>query len=349
MQLSTCKLICGTYGSLWPKPTIAADLGNITLPFLPTQVENPKISCLSSECMKGRAIDPKLKWFIDNAFVLMRQDLQSTYERMRNRDQVRPCTSSALTRAVSTQIQVLGPADTKLTLSTDESYKLRVSTSGADSQRVDVLIVAHTFFGVRHALETLSQLTEYDEVNDSMQIVTLARIEDAPKLPYRGILLDTSRNFFSVESILRLITAMSYSKMNTLHWHITDTHSFPLQIKSVPQMTQYGSYSDRKIYTHQDVRKIVEHGKLRGVRVLPEFDQPAHVGNGWQWGEMHGLGQLAVCVNREPWQMYCVEPPCGQLNVVNKEIYPILYKIYEEYHSLFEPDIFHAGGDEVSD
>ena len=42
---------------------------------------------------------------------------------------------------------------------------------------------------------------------------------------------------------------------------------------------------------------------LRGVRVLPEFDAPAHVGNGWQFGESEGKGKLAVCVNQEPWQV----------------------------------------------
>ena len=78
--------------------------------------------------------------------------------------------------------------------------------------------------------------------------------------PYRGLLLDTSRNFFSVNSILNLITAMSYNKMNTLHWHITDTQSFPIEIPSVPDLHKYGAYSPERIYTQEDVRKIVNYG-----------------------------------------------------------------------------------------
>ena len=86
------------------------------------------------------------------------------------------------------------------------------------------------------------------------------------------------------------------------HWHITDTHSFPLYSRRVPQLTLHGAYSPRKVYTPKDIREIVDYAKVRGVRVLPEFDAPAHVGNGWQFGEAAGLGRLAVCVNQEPWQ-----------------------------------------------
>ena len=49
--------------------------------------------------------------------------------------------------------------------------------------------------------------------------------------------------------------------------------------------------------------------------MVPEFDAPAHVGNGWQFAEKNHpeWGKLAVCVNKEEWQDYCVEPPCGQV------------------------------------
>ena len=235
-------------------------------------------------------------------------------------------------------------AEAQLTLETDESYILSITKNGDD---IHVNISASTFFGVRHALETMTQLTAYDGVYNTLQIVSEAAIVDKPAYPYRGILLDTSRNFFSVKSIMNLVKAMSFSKMNTLHWHITDTHSFPIEIKSLPNMLRYGAYSDRKIYTQADVKKIIDYATLRGVRVLPEFDQPAHCGNGWQWGEKKGLGKLAVCVNKEPWGSYCSEPPCGQLNPTNENLYPVLGKIYQEYMDLFKPDIFHAGGDEV--
>ena len=72
------------------------------------------------------------------------------------------------------------------------------------------------------------------------------------------------------------------------------------------------------------------------------------MGNGWQFGEREGLGRLAVCVNQEPWQDYCVEPPCGQLNPVNEAVYEVLDKLYQDFFELFDTDMFHMGGDEVN-
>ena len=101
------------------------------------------------------------------------------------------------------------------------------------------------------------------------------------------------------------------------------------------------------MYRPEDVEGIVHYAMVRGIKVLPEFDAPAHVGEGWQWGDKYGLGQLALCVNKEPWTQYCVEPPCGQLNPVNDNIYPILGNIYKDMSELFRSDVFHMGGDEV--
>jgi len=88
---------------------------------------------------------------------------------------------------------------------------------------------------------------------------------------------------------------------------------------------------------------VIEYARSRGVRVIPELDAPAHVGEGWQWAGPN----VAMCVNAQPWGNYCVEPPCGQLNPTNDTVYEILGGIYRDMLTLFEPDIFHMGGDEV--
>ena len=54
-----------------------------------------------------------------------------------------------------------------------------------------------------------------------------------------------------------------------------------------------------------------------GVRVIPEFDQPSHVGNGWNFP---GGEEMTVCVNQEPWYNFCVEPPCGQLDPTEPKV-----------------------------
>ncbi|KAI9581619.1 hypothetical protein GQX74_012944 [Glossina fuscipes] len=136
--------------------------------------------------------------------------------------------------------------------------------------------------------------------------------------------------------------AMASVKLNTFHWHIIDSQSFPMEIKTRPELHKIGAYSQRKVYTHEDIAQIVEYGRARGIRVMPEFDAPAHVGEGWQHKNM------TACFKAKPWQNYCVEPPCGQLDPTVDDMYSVLQDIYQDMFDLFDPDVFHMGGDEVS-
>ncbi|KAM7356950.1 beta-hexosaminidase 1 [Cochliomyia hominivorax] len=228
----------------------------------------------------------------------------------------------------------------RLTLDTDEGYELEIKTS--DDHEVFANIKAKTYFGARHGLETLNQLIVYDDIRRELQIVSKAVITDKPAFKWRGLLLDTSRNFYSTKSIKRTLDAMAMVKLNTFHWHITDSHSFPLEVKARPELYKLGAYSARKTYSHKDINEIVEYGRVRGIRVMPEFDAPAHVGEGWQHKNM------TACFNAQPWKDYCVEPPCGQLDPTVDDMYAVLQDIYQDMFDLFKPDVFHMGGDEVS-
>ncbi|KAF2360937.1 Glycoside hydrolase family 20 catalytic domain [Trinorchestia longiramus] len=234
-----------------------------------------------------------------------------------------------------------------LSSATNESYTLSILSY---DDRSTVKIEAETFYGARHGLETLSQLMNYDTENNCLQMINfLKEIYDNPVFPHRGLSVDTSRNFITIDAIKRTLDIMAANKLNRFHWHITDTHSFPMKMQSRPELHQYGAYSPRQVYTKEDIKDIVHYGNTRGVLVYPEFDSPAHVGNGWQWGPSGGLGNLAVCVNQEPWQSYCVEPPCGQLNLANPFMYEVLTDVYTEMNENFGPlSLFHFGGDEVN-
>jgi hexosaminidase len=227
-----------------------------------------------------------------------------------------------------------------MTLDTDESYKL---TTNFVKDFGEVVITAKSFYGARHGLETLSQLIVYDEIRNEYEMVQKLEVNDEPRYKYRGVLLDTSRNFFSIDSIKRTIDGMGMVKLNTFHWHITDSHSFPMELKSHPELSKLGAYSPYKVYSIKEIIDVVKYGKAHGVRVLPEFDAPAHVGEGWQHKN------LITCFNYQPWSKYCVEPPCGQFDVTKDQLYDILEDIYGEMYENFDkPDIFHMGGDEVS-
>ena len=84
------------------------------------------------------------------------------------------------------------------TMAIDESYKLAVNTSASTTS---VFIVATTFFGARHALETLSQLIVWDSDLSSLIMISDASIQDSPVYPHRGIMVDTSRNFSNIKNL----------------------------------------------------------------------------------------------------------------------------------------------------
>lgn len=322
ISLGVCKLYCSNdIGTIWPKPS-----GPV------------KIS------QKFAGVKPESFTF---TFKGMYEKTNKYLEAIKARflDQLRsmvPSGENLIESALKVIINVkVNNGDPNFTYETDESYKLKIVQD--NDELVQVFIDAETYYGARNAFESLAQLVVFDEIMNRLVIAADVSFEDKPVYKHRGIILDTSRSYFSVESIKRTIDGLAMVKMNTFHWHITDSHSFPIVLKSVPELARLGAYSPRQIYTEQDVKDIVEYGRIRGVRVVPEFDQPAHVGEGWQ-----NTG-LTACFNYQPWQKYCVEPPCGQLDPTKDKLYDVLENIFRDYVDYFNPDtIFHMGGDEVS-
>lgn len=176
---------------------------------------------------------------------------------------------------------------TSLTLNTDESYELELTAKG---KLLEARITGRNYFGVRHGLETLSQLIWWDEAvgkQGSLRVLTRAIIKDKPTFSYRGLLVDTGRQFFSVEELKKVIDGMAATKLNTFHWHLTDSQSFPFDSAQFPEMARWGAYSGDHIYTPDDVKDLTDYAKIRGVRIVVEIDSPAHAGAGWQWGELN--------------------------------------------------------------
>ncbi|XP_050352158.1 probable beta-hexosaminidase fdl [Nymphalis io] len=331
-SLPTCNMLCAST-QLWPQPT-----GPVSLATAAIRVRSSGLS-LQVIASPSREV----KEHLNDAFMLMRDDLKS----LEKSAAIENRRSDSATRDVLVRVTVNGTGDPRMRQDTDESYKLSLRPAG---KSLVVDITAHSFCGARHGFETLSQLIWLDPYAGSLLILEAATIDDAPKFRYRGLLLDTARNYFPVSDILRTIDAMGASKMNTFHWHVSDSQSFPLRLQSAPQLAQHGAYGPGAVYTTDDVRAIVRKARLRGIRVLIEVDAPAHVGRAWTWGPGAGLGHLAHCVELEPWSTYCGEPPCGQLNPRNPHVYSLLELIYTEIIQLTGvDDIFHLGGDEVSE
>ncbi|KAH8302268.1 hypothetical protein KR044_004554, partial [Drosophila immigrans] len=322
ISLPVCRLFCGSsIGTLWPKPT-----GAVQLEQLMRQVDITSIEFQMPEKKNNLWRATEQRW------------MDLLHAKIPNLKLLR---SGGYPLTVLINAPATKAEPPRLTLDTDESYVLQIATNSSAAQ-VTANITAASFYGARHALETLSQLIVYDDIRRELQVTANATINDAPAYQWRGLLLDTSRNYFSVKSIRRTLDAMAMVKLNTFHWHITDSHSFPLEVSKRPELSKLGAYTPSKVYTHLDIQDIVDYGRVRGIRVMPEFDSPAHVGEGWQHKNM------TACFNAQPWQKFCVEPPCGQLDPTVTDMYNVLEDIFSDMFKLFDPDVFHMGGDEVS-
>lgn len=146
----------------------------------------------------------------------------------------------------------------------DESYTLQINDE-------DPVLKSQSVWGALRGLETFSQAVH---INGSCYRVSRNHIKDKPRFAYRGFLVDTSRHFIPKKILFAFLDAMSYSKFNVFHWHIVDDPSFPYKSKKFPSLHQHGAFSPKHIYNEKDVQDIIEYAKLRGIRVMPEFDTP---------------------------------------------------------------------------
>lgn len=344
MSFLTCSMTCGDV-KIWPYPTIETRVQKKSLKFTLDTI------LLRLYVTHGRAMTD-----FHSVFNIFLDDLKGIQSRQTStdlhHDELDSKNASALEYGRERDIDMFrinvfinNFADLKLSLETDESYELHTTFN---ARHYDANITANSFYGARHALSTLQQLVWFDEREHSWLTLSKIDIKDAPRFRYRGLMLDTSRHYFSVDAIKRTIAAMSHAKLNRFHWHITDSQSFPYVSKHYPELAEYGAYSRKETYTLDNIRDVTSFAKLRGIQIITEIDAPAHAGNGWNWGPDKGLGELALCVNQQPWTKFCGQPPCGQLNPKNNNTLLILQKLYEELLDATETtDYFHLGGDEV--
>lgn len=222
----------------------------------------------------------------------------------------------------------------KLDIGIDESYNLVIPSKGGQAT-----LKAQTWVGALRALETFSQLVEANQNNEL--IIHTAYIEDAPTYGHRGILLDTSRQFYPVSSILKILDAQAYNKMNVFHWHATDSQSWPLYFESHPELSNKGAYSAKETYSRSDVKEIIAYAEGLGIRVILEIDMPAHTAS---IGESHP--DLLICADQF-WAAYAVEPPAGQLNPISPDAISLVKDLITEGTNTFPDTLFHSGGDEI--
>ncbi len=216
----------------------------------------------------------------------------------------------------------------RVALHEDETYQLTITKDKIE-------IAAETDIGALRGLETFLQLLSVD---DKGYYFPTIKIDDYPRFPWRGLLIDVSRHFMPVNVIKRNLDGLAAVKMNVLHWHLADDQGFRVECKTFPKLHEKGS--DGFYYTQEQIKDIVAYADDRGIRVIPEFDVPAHA-TSW----LVGYPELGSAPGP-----YTVERNWGikdpTLDPTRETTYEFLDKFFEEMADLFPDEYMHIGGDE---
>jgi len=212
----------------------------------------------------------------------------------------------------------------------DESYRLTVTPVGA---RLD----APNPLGVMRGMETFLQLVDLDATGFGVPAMT---IEDQPRFPWRGLMLDVARHWIPLADVKRTLDGMAAVKLNVFHWHLSENQGFRVESKRFPKLQEMGS--DGQYYTQDQVREVIAYARDRGIRVIPEFDMPGHT-TAW----FVGYPELASAPG--PYQ---IERQWGifdpAMDPTRDEVYEFLDAFIGEMAALFPDEYFHIGGDEVN-
>ncbi|MFT3936936.1 MAG: beta-N-acetylhexosaminidase [Chitinophagaceae bacterium] len=238
----------------------------------------------------------------------------------------------------------------------DEGYQLKISAS-------TILLTANKPAGLFYAIQTLAQLLPVtSEAKQSINI-PLVSITDYPRFAWRGLMLDISRHFFTIEETKKMIDEMVRYKFNLLHLHLTDDQGWRMEIKSLPLLTKTGAWRvprtglwwDRQppqpneaatyggFYTQEQIKDLINYAAAKKVQVMPEVDVPGH-----------SLAAIAAYPYLSCTKMnYGVNPGSrfytiddNALCAGNDSTYVFLEKVIAEIAAVFPFEYIHIGGDE---
>ena len=234
-----------------------------------------------------------------------------------------------------------------------EGYVLTINKKG-------VTIAGGSAVGIFYGIQTLRKsLVSIDKASATSSIFHLPSsiITDAPRFSWRGMHLDCSRHFWSVDFVKKFIDLLALHNMNVFHWHLTDDQGWRIEIKKWPKLTEVGSQRSGTIigtnsdlddgipyggyYTQAELREVVAYAAARHITIVPEIDMPGHMlaalaaypelgctGGPYQVGHYWGVYKDVLCVG-------------------NPRVYEFVQDVLTEVMDIFPSKVIHIGGDET--
>lgn len=233
-------------------------------------------------------------------------------------------------------LHVMQPCEKLPSLSMDEHYEIKIDATDRPREGI---ILGQSVWGILRGLESFSQLV-YSSQNGIAFQINSTMIMDFPRFPHRGLLLDSSRHFLPLPVIKDNLDLMAQNKLNVFHWHITDDPAFPYESRKFPSLSQLGSFNPYShVYSPSDVEYVIQYARMRGIRVIPEFDTPGHTQS---WGP-GSPGLLTPCYKKDGTK----DNFFGPINPVPAKNYKFLREFFAEIFQVFPDAYVHLGGDEV--
>ncbi|MBP5513270.1 MAG: beta-N-acetylhexosaminidase [Bacteroidaceae bacterium] len=243
----------------------------------------------------------------------------------------------------------LGLQGKGITVQGQEAYTIEIGKAG-------ILVRANEPVGLFRAAQTIRKSLPVGTKEKEVAF-PFARIQDAPRFAYRGVLLDCARHFFSVDVIKQFLDVMALHGCNQFHWHFTEDQGWRFEVKALPDLALKGSVREKTVigpgnmriydnipyggyYTQDDCREIVRYAAERYINVIPEIDMPGHM-----MGALHVFPNLGCTGGPYP-----VAPHWGVMRDVlcggNPETLEFLKTAFGELCEVFPSKFIHIGGDE---
>src|SRR5467141_3598894 len=306
-------LLCATSATAQDQPK----LNLMPMPAsLQTGTGDLRIDSSFSVALTGHS-EPRLDRAVQR---FLRQLSRQTAIPLSGKPSIKP-TLTVHTDHASKEIQELGE---------DESYTLSISTDGA---KID----APTPLGAMHALQTFLQLVEVSPNGFTAPVVT---IQDNPRFPWRGLMIDVARHFIPLDVLKRNLDGLEAVKMNVFHWHLSENQGFRVESKKFPKLHTLGS--DGLYYTQDEIRELIAYARDRGIRVVPEFDM---LGHSTAWF----VGHPELASGKGPYEIerrWGIFDPA--MDPTSEKVYKFLDDFIGEMARIFPDHYFHIGGDEVN-